>query len=345
MREQTAVLDQVILVNLDVNLWSGRTKVRPQDLVAVEGKLPPSDLASLGHKKTIDPSDLRPFNALKKEMERTCLEVGTRFLGGYAIPQDQFDNVARQLNDVVMRAGDAKAKLLSNYDARIEGWISRHSKWANIIRRAVVPSAVVASRIKFDWTAMRVAPATTGDGELAGGTEAKANGLGSQLFREVAQAARETYSKSYEGKGEVGQRAIRPIKAIRKKMESLRFLDRRIGPICKEVDAVLERLPKTGNITDSEFLALRGLVILLSDDDAMKRAGAKALGDVVESSDTDQSDSLDDVGVEADPEEVVEAETEAPEMVAEEEADEVPEEPVPTPAPQEKSEPASGWFF
>ena len=352
MREQTAVLDQVILVNLDVNLWSGRTKIRPQDLVAVEGKLPPSDLASLGHKKTIDPVELRPFNALKKEMERTCLEVGTRFLGGYAIPEDQFDAVAKKLQDVVTRAGHAKFKLLANYDSRIEGWITKHEKWASIIRRAVVPSAVVSSRIKFDWSAMRVAPATTGDGQVAGSAEAKANGLGSQLFQEVAQSARETYSKSYEGKSQVGQRAIRPVLAIRKKMESLRFIDRRIGPICKEVDAVLEMLPKTGDVANSEFLALRGLVILLSNDESMKRAGAKALGDVVDDSNAD-TDSHDDVDVDTDQDVVVEVEADAEVTVevaevevaeVEVEVDEAPELTQPLPVKKEKA-PTSGWFF
>lgn len=360
MREQTAVLDQVILVNLNVTLWSGRTKIRPQDLVAVQGKLPPEDLASLGHKKTIDPVELRPFNSLKKEMERACLEVGTRFLGGYAIPEDHFDALAAKLQNIVDRAADAKSKLLSTYDARIEGWINKHQKWGDIIRRAVVPSPVVASRIKFEWTAVRVSPAVTGDGQLAGSTEAQANGLGSQLFREVAQAARETYGKSYEGKSKVGQRAVRPIKTIRKKMESLRFLDRRIGPICKEVDAVLEKLPKTGDIEDSEFLALRGLVILLSDEDNMKRSGAKAIGDVVDDSATDQTDSLDDVGDAADsvegwefetetPCEVVDAptsESEAPEQAAEDHAEEAPEEPTQTPPPQQKKQaPSTGWFF
>lgn len=357
MREQTAVLDQVILVNLDVTLWSGRTKVRPQDLVAVHGQLPPEDLASLGHKKTIDPVELRPFNALKKEMERACHEVGARFLGGYAVPEDHFDALAAKLRDIVIRAGEAKVKLLDTYDARIEGWIIKHKKWGNIIRRAVVPSAVVASRIHFDWTAVRVTPATTGNGDVAGNAEAKANGLGSQLFREVAQAARETYSKSYEGKGKVGQRAIRPIRTIRKKMESLRFLDRRIGPICKEVDAVLEKLPKTGDIEDNEFLALRGLMILLSDEEGMKRSGSKAISDVVEDGDTDQADSLDDVGEPEDQVEGWELETETPcevvnapvsEEDADGEEDEAPEEPVQTPVPaksQEKQAPSSGWFF
>lgn len=359
MREQTAVLDQVILVNLDVTLWSGRTKVRPQDLVAVQGQLPPEDLASLGHKKTIDPVELRPFNSLKKEMERACLEVGTRFLGGYAVPEDHFDALAEKLRNILVRAGEAKTKLLSTYDARIEGWINKHQKWGNIIRRAVVPSAVVASRIQFDWTAVRVSPATTGNGEVAGNAEAKANGLGSQLFREVAQAARETYGKSYEGKGKVGQRAVRPIKTIRKKMESLRFLDRRIGPICKEVDSVLEMLPKTGDIEDNEFLALRGLVILLSDEESLKRSGAKALGETVNDSAADQADSHDDVGEEDDQIEDVEpvmeaseevdiqaAETEAPEEVAEDEAEEAHDEPTPAPQPQKKNHvPASGWFF
>lgn len=350
MREQMKVLEKVILVNLDITVWSGRTKIRPQDLVAVEGKLPPSDLASLGHKKTIDPKELSAFGSIRKEMERACLEVGTRFLGGYAIPEDQFDSLARKLTAAVEKAEGAKQKLLANYDHRIETWIARHHEWANIIRRAVVPSPVVANRIRFDWTAVRVSPATTGDGVTAGSIHAKAEGLGSQLFREVATEASTTYRRSYEGKDKVGQKALRPIKTLRKKMESLRFLDRRIGPICNEVDAVLEGLPKTGFITDSELLALRGLVILLSDEDRMKRAGEKALGMLVED-DEQQAEGNEDSESEIETDEPVEVPDPEPEVVqaaevAEIEAEETPVEETPMPLPEKKKAvPTSGWFF
>jgi Protein of unknown function (DUF3150) len=55
-----SVLQDVVVVSLDVHIWSGRKKLRPEDLT-VSGKLPPKDLVSLGSKKIFDPRALKPF--------------------------------------------------------------------------------------------------------------------------------------------------------------------------------------------------------------------------------------------------------------------------------------------
>ena len=47
-------LNDVVVVSLDVRIWSGRKKLRPEDLTA-SGRLPPKDLVSLGSKKIFDP--------------------------------------------------------------------------------------------------------------------------------------------------------------------------------------------------------------------------------------------------------------------------------------------------
>ncbi len=86
---QTAqiILDKVVLVKVEANIYGARKKLKKEDLVLADGsKLPPEDLASLGSKRLLDPDQLTVFNRLKKEAERICLRVGTRFLGGFMIP-------------------------------------------------------------------------------------------------------------------------------------------------------------------------------------------------------------------------------------------------------------------
>ena len=81
------ILDQMVLVKVDATIYGARKKLKVEDLMLVDGsKLPPEDLASLGSKRLLDPDQLSVFNRLKKEAERICLRIGTRFLGGYAIP-------------------------------------------------------------------------------------------------------------------------------------------------------------------------------------------------------------------------------------------------------------------
>ena len=81
------ILERVVLVKVEANIYGARKKLKKEDLVLADGsKLPPEDLASLGSKRLLDPEQLTVFNRLKKEAERICLRVGTRFLGGFAIP-------------------------------------------------------------------------------------------------------------------------------------------------------------------------------------------------------------------------------------------------------------------
>lgn len=56
----STTLRDVIVVSLNVRIWSGRKKLRPEDLTAT-GRLPPKELVSLGSKRLCHPDTLRPF--------------------------------------------------------------------------------------------------------------------------------------------------------------------------------------------------------------------------------------------------------------------------------------------
>ena len=57
------VLDNLLALNLNVNLWSARKKMVLEDFGGAE--LPPEDLASLGSKRIADPNSLKVFSTLK----------------------------------------------------------------------------------------------------------------------------------------------------------------------------------------------------------------------------------------------------------------------------------------
>ncbi|WP_342632822.1 DUF3150 domain-containing protein [Marinobacter alkaliphilus] len=316
------ILEQVVCVSLDVRIWSGRRMLKKEDLM-VQGTLPPSDLVSLGSKKIIDPSELSVFDALKKRMERACLEYGTRFLGGYAVPLERFNELSAELNAVVNEAVEKKKDLLDRYDALIDSWCAKHPTYESIIRKAAVPSPVVADRISFNWMSFRVNPVMNDDAS-EDRLETQVKGLGQKLLDEISKEADVIYKRSFKDKQEVTQKIIAPIRRLQKKMVSLSFVDNRIKPLSKEIDDVLDALPKTGKLKGMEFFALRGLMELLSDDDKIRAF------------------SSDDAKA-ADDEEVISEEA-IEEPVVEEEV--VEEEPLPMPTPQKpKTQAAKGWVF
>lgn len=327
---KTAVLDQIILVSLDCRIWSGRKMLKKEDLM-VQGALPPADLVSLGSKKIIDPKKIAVFNSVKRQMERACLEYGTRFLGGYAVPLESFDTLSKLLEEQVERGLEKKGELLAVYDDLIESWVKKHPSYEAIIRRAVVPPAVVSDRLRFSWNAFRVNPIT--DSETAEERMVEqAAGLGQRLLDEVAKEASVLHKRSFVGKAECTQKAINPIERLRKKMGSLAFVDTRIRPLCQEIDTVFNDLPKTGKLKGIEFHALRGLVELLSSEEKIRE-----YVDLYQQPETDAGED-DEINTESD-QESVNAETVSPET------------PVSSPAkPAQKpglklGQPLKGWKF
>jgi ABC-type phosphonate transport system ATPase subunit len=79
------VLDHLVVVHLDIAIWTARKKLAATDLGGAE--LPPEDLASLGSKRICNPEDLRTFGTLKARAVSLLDRNGVRFLNGWAIPE------------------------------------------------------------------------------------------------------------------------------------------------------------------------------------------------------------------------------------------------------------------
>ena len=264
MQAITTLTDQVTLIMLSITIWSGRKKLRAEDL-KLGTEIPPEDLVSLGSKRVCDPDALKGFHRIKQSAERACLRVGTRFLGGYAVPHAHAEALAEQLDTIKTEFDQETQAFLSGYDRALEQWIKSLPEFEAPIRRAIEPANVVGARLRFGYQLVRITPA-----DNPGTLEQEVAGLGDGIFGEVSQIARELDS-SFEGKDKLHRRALGTFGRIREKLACLSFIDARIQPVVDSIDDWFSRLPLTAPITGAIFNEGMGLALLLSDPRRMAR--------------------------------------------------------------------------
>ena len=256
------ILDNIAILVLSVSLWTGRKQLRQEDLKLADGsELPPQKLASLGSKRVMDPAALAPFATFKRRAERTVLAVGTRFLGGYAVPVEKLDELMTQLDDVKDEFNTTKSEFLAEYDQAVHDWKAQNPGWEEVIASAVESLQYVERQLDFRVQTFNINPV---DGHETG-LETEVNGLAEQLRHEVQQQARMTWDGSFRGKLEVGQKTVRPLRAMLEKIEGLVFLEPALNELVTGIRSTLATLPKTGPIKGGDFAALCGVIHLLGN--------------------------------------------------------------------------------
>lgn len=276
--EATVILDRMVLVKVEANIYGARKKLKKEDLVLADGsRLPPEDLASLGSKRLLDPDQLAVFNRLKNEAERICLRVGTRFLGGYAIPKEAVSDIVVELERIGEDFASAKTEFLDGYDAAVNDWIVRHPEFACIIEKAVDSVELVSTRLSFDYLLVSVGLPETLPVEEVVRLESKIGSLSQQMFYEISVDANLFIEQSLIGKGQVTRNALRPIKRMRDKLDGLSFLDYRVAPVVQTIDELLNRIPGKGAIEGGILQEILATAMLLADPDKMRRHGSGLL--------------------------------------------------------------------
>jgi len=268
------LLERVVLVKVDANIYGARKKLKKEDLILADGSiLPPEDLASLGSKRLLDPDKLTVFNRLKKEAERICLRVGTRLLGGFAIPTESAASITDCLERIAQDFTEAKAQFLAGYDAAVTDWVVRHPEFAGIIEQAVDSVEYVSTRLSFDYLIVTVGlPDILPEKELAR-LETKVSTLSGQMFYEISVEASQLIEQSLLGKDQVTRNALRPIRRMRDKLDGLSFLDHRVAPIVSSIDQLLAKIPNKGAIEGSLLQEILATTMLLADPDKTQRHG------------------------------------------------------------------------
>jgi hypothetical protein len=281
------IVNRLLAVNLRINIWSARKKLRPQDLGDAE--LPPDELASLGSKKICDPAALTVFNTLKSRAIGVLDYYGLQFLGGWAIPEDKAVEVHQRLDAIELEFNEAKEDFLYNYNQNVQDWINRQREWSAIIEDSIESVDYVRSRIGFQSRFYSVSmPGMTADGAdvLTKGFQEEVAGFGRALFDDVAQAATETWKNSFKGQDRISHKALSPIRKIHDKLVSFSFVDPNVLPLTEIIKVALDSLPKRGYIEGLPLIQFQGLVSLLRDTEALidlaeRRMGGLAAEDIL----------------------------------------------------------------
>ena len=264
------VLDDIVALNLDVSLWTGRKKLETQDFGGVE--LPPKDLASLGSKRIADPEKIKVFSTLKSRASSFLDKHAIRFMGGWGVPTPKLSMVIDELLKIRAEFEQAKADFLADYDKSLSDWINNHSQWASIIRDSTVSSDYVRARLHFNWQAFRVNPITEHENSMAvleAGLSEEVERVADTLYGEVAHAAKDMWNRVLVGRTEVTQKALSPLRTLRGKLEGLTFIEPHVCYVVDIIDGALKRMPKKGPIKGTDLLLLHGLVNLLQDGEAL----------------------------------------------------------------------------
>ena len=268
--------DQLVFVNIDITNWSGKKTLTPEDLGLDRSQLPPETLVSLGDKQLIDPEALKTFGSIRSAARRRCLAVGTRFLGGYAVPAAKAPALLAELDALDQRYQAARAAFLAGYDGQLAAWTRQQPlEWQKLIQDALVPAEYVGGRLSFAVQAVRFAApdpkAVTHDG-----LHQALSGLGDQVFHEVGQLARDTLERSFQGKTAVTRRALSPLASIRDKLDGLAFLDRRFRAVVGEIDRLVAQVPAQGPIAHGVLAALTQFLSLAAQPDGLRTWAANA---------------------------------------------------------------------
>jgi hypothetical protein len=238
-------------------------------------ELPPEELASLGSKKLCDPDSLKVFSALKARAVTLLSNIGVRFLGGWAIPDEETQLVCDKLKELKNDFLAAKDAFLSNYDEAVQFWVAKHPGWERLIADSKVSVDQVRHRFSFNWQFYKVIPP---DQEVAGESlKAEVDSLGQSLFGEIAKEAGVVWNIIFAGKIEVSHKALSPLKAMRQKLLGLSFVGTEVAPIADPIGTALSIVPKRGLISGENLLTIQGLVSLLRDPDLLLENGRKIL--------------------------------------------------------------------
>lgn len=267
----TNIVEQVVVVDLDINIWSGQRKLDTADIrLGQGGELPPEKVANLGNKKIVDPTALNPFHRIKTQARRFLADHGMPFLGGWACPADKYDAIRSRLEVYEQEFEDAKQHFIREYDNAVKNWVADNPEYANEILRGVMDYRDVERRIGFSFETFKLQPAVEDEGEKL---ERKVTRLGDDLIDEVAAAAAK-FADTLVGRDRIASTTSITLKGIRDKVEGLAFLNGNLRPVADLLSDTIAGydLHRDGrNIVAPFIYQVQAVALTLADPDRIER--------------------------------------------------------------------------
>ena len=232
-------LENLCVIHVDFDIWSGQTRLAAADFKLGEGgEIPPEKVAQLGSKKICDPAKLKGFNRLKTETRRLLLAYGMPFMNGFAVPASKSDEICFKLNEINHEFEALKQSFLSGYNAAVNEWISENPEYEMAIRAGALPRSVVEKRIGFEYQVFMIQPINDDD-PTAKNLDRKIESLGRDLLDEVTDEADKFYSRNLSGRVTCNVTTRITLKKIRDKVDGLSFLNGSLTPLVDLLDETL----------------------------------------------------------------------------------------------------------
>lgn len=270
------VLKKMVVIEPDIYICTGSRQLKPKDIGLDISTLPPEKLATLGKLHALPKDVVQPLYRTRQRIREESTRCGVRFMRGWGQPNERMHTLVPILDKLCAEGNKHADYLRNNIDSIIDAWCEENPTWEALIR-ASRPSMETLQKVVFDYRTFRVTGCEIESTDADRGLSKEVTGLANQLLTEIAQAAHETWEKSFKGKSKVTRRALRGFKAIIEKLEALSFLDEKLLPIADRIRAALSQVPKTGPIENNDLNGLSGLLLLLSDTETLIQEGAAAL--------------------------------------------------------------------
>jgi len=276
------IIDGLYIVILTITTWSGRTKIQPEDLRGELSGIPPAEIASLGTLKYLDPTKLQGLATLRATAYRECLAVGTRFLGGYAIPQEKADELLARLEVIKVKFDQLAAEIIRERDSLVAQWAEQNAEWSDVIQTAASRATAHQHPPVFRVTPFVLGPAACAPEALQAAVEE----LPTTLMDEIAREAQSAYEDSFKGRQECTAKALNVFSRLREKLWGLRFVSADALTVVADIEDVLAHLPASGPYKGGDFQGIVALALRLSQKDIRVLEGHNLFGPLATQSQT-----------------------------------------------------------
>lgn len=255
------------LVHLKIRCWSGEVKAsRDSDIhLGTDGKLPPESLLDLGRKKIFPPKALDPMTSQRKAADRACLAFGTRFMGGYAVPDDDVEELVTKLEGIESKFNSNLQDFLRDFDAKKEDWIAENQEYEHIIRDHVPNVGAVKNSYAFSFKLYKLQPVE--------GFEPDEAEVADQILHEIGMSCKEMSDRLLDRKRAIsGEKLSEQLDPIVNKLDALSFGNGRILKVLSEFQTLKNSIPMER--IDQEHATFSHTVTFLSmcaDSDKLER--------------------------------------------------------------------------
>ena len=266
------ILETLVVVQLDMNVFGGRKTLTPEDLRAAFGDKyveVPKNAVTPGSIKLIDADALKVFNRLKQRARRACLAAGTSFMGGFAIPETGVTPLMVVLNEIGAEFTSEIDTIVARWDSAVTAWAKQFPEWESVIKANAPTADWVRSQFGYAVGAFRISPAAEAAAAVAAAPEldlieGQVGSLGVQIVREIAQDVRASVDHGAGSRLAATARSV--LSRVRNKAAGLAFIAPHINNVVLAIDTVYGHVPDNGKLEGFTRLAVDGLFAWLSDE-------------------------------------------------------------------------------